>query len=389
MAQPVRLARRSARASRVGGLFLTLGALGLVAACADTPAPPLFTRVPVSTATTVAPPTRTAPTLFPSLTPPPLDNRTPTPTPTPAPVRRQLTSGGCCVQPQWSPDGGQVWFLDQPSEAQPAGLWGVPVAGGEPQFITDRLGLLSPDGSLRAYPSAGQTMVERVATGEVWSVPAGGRAVLFSPDNTQLAWQTASSTVDFDRRVVEIWVAAVDGGAARVVAQLIGGGLTDWFPNSRELLVTGRASRDSEPVLAVLDVDSGQLRELVRAVNLRGVTLSPDGGWLAYQVAFSGDPAQDGLWVLSLAEGEAHRLPLFGAYRWRAEGRLLMVPLEPERPSHRLVDVDAASGQATALTDPAVTAFRIAAGDWALSPDGQRVVYVSAADHNLWLIELP
>jgi hypothetical protein len=31
----------------------------------------------------------------------------------------------------------------------------------------------------------------------------------------------------------------------------------------------------------------------------------------------------------------------------------------------------------------------IAGGDWALSPDGTRLVFVSALDHNLWVLELP
>jgi hypothetical protein len=51
--------------------------------------------------------------------------------------------------------------------------------------------------------------------------------------------------------------------------------------------------------------------------------------------------------------------------------------------------VAAGDGAARALTDPRFIPFRIAAGDWALSPDGNRIAFVSAADRNLWLIELP
>jgi hypothetical protein len=54
-----------------------------------------------------------------------------------------------------------------------------------------------------------------------------------------------------------------------------------------------------------------------------------------------------------------------------------------------LLEVDAAAGAARALTDPAVTPLRIAGGDWALSPDGQRLAFVSAEDRNIWILELP
>jgi hypothetical protein len=53
------------------------------------------------------------------------------------------------------------------------------------------------------------------------------------------------------------------------------------------------------------------------------------------------------------------------------------------------VEIDAATGKVRALTDPAVTSFRAAGGDWPVSPDGQRIVFVSAADHNLWVLEWP
>ena len=364
------------------------GAALLLAACASTPLPPLNTRAPVVVTATVAPPAPPSPMLFPSLTPPPLQNRTPEPTLTPAPVLRPLTSGGCCVQPAFSPDGSQVWYVDKPDVSQPAGLWAVPVLGGPPAFVTDRLGIFSPDGTLVAYPQAGDTYIERWATGERWRVPAAGRAVAFSPDGTQIAWQTASSSINFDRRRVDLWVAAVDGSDARLVISLVGGGLAGWFPDGR-LLATGSLKLNDPALILAVTPATGDAVEIAPAAHVRGLLLSPAGGWLAYQVSFSGDAAQDGLWLRPLAGGEPKRAPVFGAYRWRAEGRLLVVPLEAVGGSQRLVEVDAATGAAANLTDPRVTAFRIAAGDWDLAPDGRRLVFVNAADHNVWLLELP
>jgi hypothetical protein len=367
-----------------------LGAVAL-AACAVLPTPPPIAppTTPLATiaasATTEPKSTAIAATTTPTAVPP---SATPTITPTPAPVARQLTSGGCCVQPAWSPDGQEVWYLDRPSEAAPSGLWGVSAEGGEPRFITDKLGIYSPDRALFAYPQAGQTFIEQAADGTRWTVPANGRAISFSPDGTRIAWQVASSSINFDRRSVEIWVANVDGSAARRVAAISGGGLGDWLPDGQRLLVSGRDSGDRVSFFATVNVDDGSLVTVLEAPNLRGGQVSPGGGWLAYQVAFSGDATQNGLWVLPLAGGAPLRLSVFGALRWRSEGQLLVIPLEPGQ-AQRLVEIDAATGTARDLTDPAVTPLRIAGGDWALSPEGRRVVYVSADDHNLWLLELP
>jgi Tol biopolymer transport system component len=303
-------------------------------------------------------------------------------------VLRQLTTGGCCVQPGWSPDGSEVWFLDRPGPAEPGGLWAVPATGGAPRFVTDRLGIYSPDRSLFAYPQGNQTFIESVE-GQRWLVPSGGRPISFSPDGERIAWQVASSTVNFDRRLVELRVANVDGAEARVVATLRGGGLVDWLPGGQRMLVSFRDEEDRSSTYALLDLATGGLETLVEAAQLRGALLSPGAGWLAYQVTFSGDPAADGLWLLPLAGGKPRRLQVYGAYRWRAEGRLLVIPLEPGAPAQRVLEVDTTTGQAQALTDPAVTPLRIAGGDWALSPDGQRLVFVSAADRNIWILELP
>ncbi len=357
--------------------------LGMATACTANATPTAV--APASTVPAPISPPATTP--FPTQTP--IPTQTQTVTPTPAPTLRQLTTGGCCVQPFWSPDGSQVWFIDRPDPNGPSGLWGVSAAGGEPQLIAERIGVFSPDRTLIAYPEGGQTFVERVG-GERWAIAnVAGRAVTFSPDSRLILWQAASSSENFDRRVVEVWVANVDGSEARVVARLIGGGVSGWFPDGQRLLINGRESTSVDPFLAALNLGDESLTLITRGPRLRGGTLSPGGGWVVYQITFSGDSAQDGVWVVRTDGSAARRLEVFGAYRWRAEGRLLVIPLEMGAASHRLLEVEAASGAVRGLTDPAFTAFRIAGGDWSPSPDGQRVVFVSADDHNLWVIDLP
>ncbi len=318
----------------------------------------------------------------------PLPTDAPAPSPTPAPVLRQLTTGGCCVQPFWSADGAQVQFIDKPTAEAPVGIWGVDIAGSAPQFVTDQLGVRSPDGTLVAYPEDGRAYVQRLSDGQRWTAPSGGRAISFSPDSRLITWQQTTVAGTNDRRVVEVWVANVDGSEPRRLARLVGGTFSGWLPDGERLLVSGREREGDESFFGVYRVSDESLTVIARAARLRGGTLSPEGGWVLYQVTFSGDPARDGVWVARTDGSEARRLAMFGAYRWRVEGELLVIPLEPGQP-HRLLAVDAATGETRALTDPAVTPFRVAGGDWAPSPDGRHIVFVSADDHNVWLLELP
>ena len=333
------------------------------------------------------------PTLIPEFVQP-TPTLPPLPSPTPAHVLLQLTSGGCCVQPFWAPDGQHILFLDKPSPDAPAGIWRVDLAGGAPQLFTDRLGIYSADFSLRAFPLKGQTFIERMADGERWVIANGGRSVSFSPDGARIAWVGGSSGPPFDTPQRQIWISNVDGSQARLVHTMFGGGFSGWFPDGR-MLVNGRLSGDEEGQALwalTLPAEEGgepQLVELARGGRLRSVTLSPDGAWLAYVVTFSSDSAEDGLWLVNTLTLEQRRLDIFGAFRWRDGQRLLVIPLDLEQTVHRLFQVQAASGQIEPLTDPAVTPLRIASGDWSVSPDGNRVIFVSALDYNIWLLTLP
>lgn len=365
-------------------------AAGWLAACGAPPPTLAPTTAPQSQSTQVVR-ASTISISTPTLTPIPSQTPIPEPTTTPLPAAHQLTTGGCCVQPFWSADSAEVWFIDRPSEAQPAGIWGVPVVGGEPRLITARLGIYSTDRSLVAYPDNRQTIVERLADGVRWTMPNAGRAVSFSPDSSRLAWQVAPESAEgnFDQRLVEVWVAQVDGSAPQQVARLVGGGFSGWFPDGERLLISGRDPTTDESSLSAFHLSDGALTLIAQGPRLRGGTLSPDGAWVAYQIQFSGDPARDGLWVTRTDGSESRRLDIFGAYRWRDASHLLVVPLELNAGGQRFVEVEVASGALFPLTDPRLTPIHIEGGDWSLSPDGARVAFVSADDHNLWVIELP
>jgi Tol biopolymer transport system component len=316
------------------------------------------------------------------------------PTPTPLPELRQLTNGGCCSQPFWSPDSQQILFIDRPSLDAPAGLWGVNLQGGAPQFVTDRLGIFSNDMQLRAFPETGQTVVERLSDGQRWIIPSSGRAISFSLDGKQVAWSSGQNDSTTNNAPRQIWVSQVDGSLARQVYAAAGAGINGWLPDGRLLVSERLLTPESGQILKALTLPDASASqplevELARGERLRGTSISPDGRWLAYLVTLSADPQQNGIWLVNTQSGEKRPLEIFGAYRWRDGSRLLVVPLDLEQTHHRLWQVNVGSNQAIALTDPGITPFKIANGDWSVSPDGRQVAFVSAMDYNIWLLTLP
>jgi hypothetical protein len=323
----------------------------------------------------------------------------------------QLTTGGCCTQPFWSPDSQQVRFIDKRGTEALAGIWGVLVAepGAEPVLLSEHVEESLARGDYLVETSGNSTSIRRLSgpadsaglRGEKWNVPAGGRSVLISPAQTHIAWVAVDDDLPPDQQVAVVSVANLDGSGARKVATLRRGGLSGWISED-ELLVSGRENAASrEQVLWALSLSDGARVEIARAERLRSPTLSPSGKWVAYYVTFAADSSQNGLWLARTDGSQRRPVPreLFGAYQWRAcpagggcapeEARLLIVPFKPDAVFHELWELDAATGEARALTDPATTPFKIANGDWRVSPDGRYVAFVESSDRNIWAIELP
>jgi hypothetical protein len=145
--------------------------------------------------------------------------------------------------------------------------------------------------------------------------------------------------VQIDRRQRTIWVANVDGTGLRQVARLVGGDLLGWSGTDERLLVSGRPADDPQTGIWSLDL-AGTARLLWAADRPRSLLLSPDGGWLALLLTFSGDPQADGLW--SALDGAPRVRP--GFYRWK-EGRLLLLPFEAGA-SSLVVEVNRAAANA-------------------------------------------
>jgi len=322
----------------------------------------------------------------------PIPTLAPSPSPTPVPTLRQLTEGGCCTQPFWSPDSQQVLFIDRPAPDAPVGIWGVDVTQSDPtpELVTERIAFYTADMDFLVELGEDKTTIERLADNARWTVPAEGRPVSISPGQKRIAWQVSDDDLPFERQVTQVWVANLDGSDAQAVATLPRGGFSGWISDD-VLLLSGRETLESrEHILYAFSLARGRMIELVRAERLRGGLLSPDGAWLAYYVALDEDPAQNGLWLVRTDGSERRQLErdLFGAYQWRDASRLLIIPFQPEAVSHELWELDVNTGETRHLTDPDVIPFKIANGDWTVSPDGQHVAFVESRDRNIWLLTL-
>jgi Tol biopolymer transport system component len=321
-----------------------------------------------------------------------IDPPTVTPSPTPVPPIKQLTDGGCCVQPAWSPDSQQVWFLDKPSPDAPVGIYAVRIDQPltEPFRVLDLIGLYSRDLSLVAYPEGRDTIVERLSDGERWVIPNRGHEVIFSPDGKRIAWEIEEIDGPFDQRRTDVYLARFTGEDAVLVATVYGGGFQTWLDEQR-ILFSGRPSLAvRERTLTVLGLGSNVAVDLVTAERISGITASADGSWLAYFISFNDDAARNSIWVQRTDGSEARRLDFWGAYQWRDDARLLYIPMRQSSPDEPFViwEYDTATDQSRPVTDAATAPIQIANGDWRVSPDGRYVVYVNSADLNLWLVEL-
>ncbi|HZQ07997.1 MAG TPA: hypothetical protein VFD70_15550 [Anaerolineae bacterium] len=299
----------------------------------------------------------------------------------------QLMEGGCCVSPMWSVDSEAVLFIDKPNADAPTGIYQVKLDAPKQETLwNERIAFYTRELDYAQIPEPAGTRLIRVSDGSEVRIKNGGRQVQLSPDRTRIVWSESRDTYPIENRVTNIVVANMDGTNPKQVTQILRGGVNGWLDNNR-LLLNGRASRDTEDTTVfVYDLRDGSRTEIVRAVRLRLTSASRDGSWIAYVITNDDDAARNGLWVVRSDGTGAKKLDFFGGLQWRDGSHFIYTPFEMYAPSHAFVEYDAESGASRRLT-PESQPFKIASGDWAVSPDGKKIVFVNAADNNLWVWE--
>src|ERR1700691_1876602 len=210
--------------------------------------------------------------------------------------------------PQWSPSGDRLAFLAEAGEEKAAAqIFVLPVNGGEPQQVTSApLGVEQftwrPDGSFFAFVSPDEPHnkadIEKhhdlfevgdndfLATSaptpsHIWLVPASGGT---AKRLTSGAWSLSKTAEDFPLTTLS------------------------WSPDGKQVCFTRQADPhfgDSDKsVVAILDVDSGQIRQLTKRTSFEGFGIfSPDGSKVAYWFSRDGDPNNETEIFVSSASG--------------------------------------------------------------------------------------
>lgn len=325
----------------------------------------------------------------------PLANPTAIPTATPAPAQLiQLMDGMCCASPGWYSDSETVLFVDKPNPDASVGFYQINI--NQPfksELWNERIAFYTREFDYAQIPEQAGTRLIRISDGKEIRVPNGGRQVSFSPDRTRVIWTETRNTFPIENRVSNIMLAQIDfdgGGVAKPerITQVLRGGVNGWVDNDRVLL-NGRKSRETfASTTFIYDLAAGQEREIFTAERSRLTSLSRDGSWIAYVITNDEDASRNGLWVKRTDGAAEKKVALFGAPQWRDESRLVIAPFEMGASSHSFWEYNVETGETRRLT-PESDLFKIAAGDWSVSPDGKKIVFVNSADNNIWLWKLP
>jgi hypothetical protein len=312
------------------------------------------------------------------------------------PSGRQITTGDCCTQSYWNEDSAEVRFIDQPGPDAPLGIWGVDLTQTvlEPQLVTERLGVYSPDGTLVAYPdrATGLAVIERLADGQQWVLDTQERGLRFTPDSRRVIWTAYDEDAPGDTRMETTWLANVDGTDARVLLQARRTDTVAWLSDD-ELLMTRRIPGGSDEQLFTLSLADGGQSELFQvSPRLRGLALSPDKRYMVYYVTFETESEKNGVWLIDLQNPEqpAQKLPFFGTYRWRDNQRLIYVPFDPAATYHDFYEYNVVTGQTYPLF-PDGMELTIANNDWQVSPDGRKIALVASNGMELdgvWVLDI-
>ncbi len=253
-----------------------------------------------------------------------------------APTQVTHFTDGSLFYPSISSDGKVIVFEEN------FGLWKLDVASGRASEVkidisaddkSNNFRVLTVNGETDSYDLSPSTLRAAISThGEVFTVATDRGDVTrvtnsyfrdtdprWSPDGKWIAY------VSDQTGRPEVWVAGTDGMGVKKLSDSDSEKLSlNWMPDSKSLLYT-----TSDHKLTMVNVETGQTHMLATndSSGISGVTVSPDGAWIAYSKA--DHDFRQHVYFISAAGGEEHRLPdalQFATYdpRFTVDGKKLI-----------------------------------------------------------------
>lgn len=297
---------------------------------------------------------------------------------------RQFAFEGCCYGAWWHPtEANRLYTIDGTDNQRAVIFEWLTDSPPTPTLIGQAPPpYLSPDGLYELRYADNLTIIRRLSDSAEWSVDTGGSPAALSADNSRLMWMIGRDE-GIGEQATEIYVSAADGTNAQVIAS-VPNGSAQWLDASRLLI----ARRDRiTTTLGVYDTTDGSSFVLGSWNWLRNLTISHGGGRLMFYLVY--EPESAGMYTIETQPGaSALKLPWFGSWRWRGGDDVFYLPLDTNSAFHTLRYFNLVTGEDRALTNPAVSPFIVANGEWSVSPDGSQIAFMNPNDLRLWLIEV-